>query len=71
MTEWFDERWNGLAVTNGDRLNHSLMNLNDRLSSIEKSLEKRNEIAEESISALDDICISLQEISKSLKDNKK
>tara|TARA_B110000495_G_scaffold154454_1_gene137621 strand:- start:559 stop:750 length:192 start_codon:yes stop_codon:yes gene_type:complete len=54
-----------------DRLNYSLMNLNDRLSSIEKSLEKRNEIAKESISALDDICISLQEISKSLKDNKK
>ena len=54
-----------------DRLNYSLLNLNDRLSSIEKSLEKRNEIAKESISALDDICISLQEISKSLKDNKK
>ena len=54
-----------------DRLNYSLLNLSDRLSSIEKSLEKRNEIAEETNSALDDICISLQEISKSLKDNKK
>ena len=54
-----------------DRLNYSLMNLNDRLSSIEKSLEKRNEIAEETNNALDDICISLQEFSKSLKDNKK
>ena len=54
-----------------DRLNYSLLNLNDRLSSIEKSLEKRNEIAKESISALDDICISLQEISKFLKDNNK
>ena len=53
-----------------DRLNYSLLNLNDRLSSIEKSLEKRNEIAEGTNSALDDICISLQEISKFLKDNK-
>lgn len=60
--------WNNDTV---DRLNYSLMNLNDRLSSIEKSLEKRNEIAEEANSALGDICISLQEISKFLRYNKK
>ena len=63
MTGWDDD--------SVDRLNYSLMNLNDRLSSIEKSLEKRNESAKESVSALDDIYISLEEISKFLKDNNK